>query len=73
MKRNPVKKNMDKMHKPKTHKDKTKYTRKDETIWKTCEGCEDTYLDMFETCPYCDLGVSKTDLLKMKRRVWLDL
>ena len=41
--------------------------------WKTCAGCEDTYLDMFETCPYCDLGVSKTDLLKMKRREWLDL
>jgi len=26
-KRNPVKKNMDKLHKPKTHTDKTKYKR----------------------------------------------
>ena len=26
-KRNPVKKNMDKLHKPKTHIDKTKYKR----------------------------------------------
>ena len=28
-KRDPVKKNMDKLHKPKTHKDKSKYTRKE--------------------------------------------
>ena len=28
-KRNPVKKNMDKLHKPKAHKDKTKYKRKE--------------------------------------------
>tara|TARA_B100000900_G_C20442683_1_gene659701 strand:- start:526 stop:645 length:120 start_codon:yes stop_codon:yes gene_type:complete len=27
-KKDPVKKNMDKLHKPKTHKDKTKYRRK---------------------------------------------
>ena len=27
-KKNPVKKNMDKLHKPKTHRDKTKYNRK---------------------------------------------
>ena len=27
-KRDPVKKNMDKLHKPKTHRDKTKYNRK---------------------------------------------
>jgi hypothetical protein len=27
-KKDPVKKNMDKLHKPKTHKDKTKYERK---------------------------------------------
>ena len=26
--RNPVKKNMDKLHKPSTHRDKTKYDRK---------------------------------------------
>ena len=32
MKRNPVKKNMDKFHKPKTHKDKTKYNRKEKEI-----------------------------------------
>ena len=31
MKRNPVKKNMDKFHKPRTHKDKTKYDRKSES------------------------------------------
>ena len=30
-KRNPVKKNMDKLHKPRTHKDKTKYDRKSES------------------------------------------
>ena len=29
--RNPVKKNMDKLHKPRTHKDKTKYDRKSES------------------------------------------
>ena len=28
-KKDPVKKNMDKLHKPKTHKDKTKYKRKE--------------------------------------------
>ena len=27
-KKNPVKKNMDKLHNPKTHRDKTKYNRK---------------------------------------------
>ena len=26
--RNPVKRNMDKLHKPRTHRDKTKYDRK---------------------------------------------
>ena len=31
MKRNPVKKNMDKLHKPRTHKDKTKYDRQTES------------------------------------------
>ena len=31
MKKDPVKKNMDKLHKPKTHKDKTKYDRKSES------------------------------------------
>ena len=31
MKKDPVKKNMDKFHKPKTHKDKTKYDRKSES------------------------------------------
>ena len=42
--------------------------------WKTCEDCEDTYLDdLFDTCPYCEYGISKTELLKMKRREWLDL
>jgi len=76
MKRNPVKKNMDKLHKPITHTDKTKYNRTSDN-WKMglkiCEGCEDTYLDIFETCPYCELGISKNDLKKMKRREWLDL
>lgn len=28
--RNPVKKNMDKLHKPSAHRDKTKYSRKDD-------------------------------------------
>ena len=32
MKRDPVKKNMDKFHKPKTHRDKTKYARKRFTL-----------------------------------------
>ena len=31
MKKDPVKKNMDKLHKPKTHKDKTKYDRRTES------------------------------------------
>ena len=31
MKRNPVKKNMDKFHKPRTHRDRTKYDRKSES------------------------------------------
>jgi hypothetical protein len=31
MKKDPVKKNMDKLHKPKTHRDKTKYDRKSES------------------------------------------
>ena len=31
MKKNPVKKNMDKFHKPRTHRDKTKYDRKSES------------------------------------------
>ena len=30
-KRNPVKKNMDKLHKPRTHRDKTKYNRRTES------------------------------------------
>lgn len=32
-KKNPVKKNMDKLHKPSTHRDKTKYARKDKWSW----------------------------------------
>ena len=32
MKRDPVKKNMDKFHKPRTHRDKTKYFRKRFTL-----------------------------------------
>ena len=31
MKRDPVKKNMDKFHKPRTHRDKTKYDRRSES------------------------------------------
>ena len=31
MKKNPVKKNMDKFHKPRTHRDKTKYNRRTES------------------------------------------
>ena len=31
MKKNPVKKNMDKFHKPSTHRDKTKYNRRTES------------------------------------------
>ena len=31
MKRDPVKKNMDKFHKPSTHRDKTKYNRRSES------------------------------------------
>ena len=35
-KKDPVKKNMDKLHKPKTHKDKTKYNKKKnyDIIWR---------------------------------------
>ena len=33
-KKDPVKKNMDKLHKPRTHKDKTKYKRKEKKISK---------------------------------------
>ena len=33
-KKDPVKKNMDKLHKPKTHKDKTKYKRREKKVSK---------------------------------------
>ena len=33
-KKDPVKKNMDKLHKPKTHKDKNKYKRKEKKVSK---------------------------------------
>jgi hypothetical protein len=33
MRKDPVKKNMDKLHKPSTHRDKTKYYRNSEVDW----------------------------------------
>ncbi len=41
MKKDPVKKNMDKFHKPKTHKDKTKYDRKSEIEYDESDDLED--------------------------------